>query len=131
MDVLSVASPPSATANRGSAGGTPGFVNTAPTSPAPAAPTAAVSTSADAQGSPSAEHIAQAVKQVNNRFAQQGQNLYGTVDKDKISGVFVFKIMVKGTDEVIRQLPPKEIVAFAQSLEQPQGLRGLLIQATS
>lgn len=35
--------------------------------------------------------------------------------------------MDKKTNEVVRQLPVKEIVAFAQSLEVPQGWRGQLI----
>lgn len=131
MDVSSIASNTLASTNRQNAGGSAGLGTTAPIAPATSSQSSS-STAIDAQNTPTSDHLAQAVDRVNASFAQQGSNLHGTVDKDKISGVYVFKIMDTQTQEVIRQLPPKEVVAFAQSLEQPQGLRrGLLIQEKS
>lgn len=88
---------------------------------------------ADASGTdetsktPSQNQLAQAIKQVNDAFSQKGQNLYASFEEDKITGIQVVKIVEKKTNEIIRQMPPKEIVAFAQSLEVEQGWRGRLI----
>jgi uncharacterized FlaG/YvyC family protein len=68
-----------------------------------------------------------AVRQVNDAFTKKQQNLFAAIEKDQITGIAVFKIMDKKTNEVVRQLPVKEIVSFAQSLEVPQGWRGQLI----
>lgn len=76
---------------------------------------------------PSQNQLAQAIKQVNDAFSQKGQNLYASFEEDKITGIQVVKIVEKKTNEIIRQMPPKEIVAFAQSLEVEQGWRGWLI----
>jgi len=77
---------------------------------------------------PSSNRVAQAVKQVNDAFIQKGLNLYASFEKDKISGVDIVKIMEKKSNEVIRQLPPEEVVIFAQSLELPAGWRGQWIR---
>ena len=76
---------------------------------------------------PSQNHLAQAIKRVNDAFSQRGQNLYASFEKDKITGIDVVKIVEKKTNEIIRQMPPKEMVAFAQSMEVEQGWRGRLI----
>ncbi len=75
----------------------------------------------------SANQLDQAIRQVNNAFNQKGQNLYASFEKDKITGINVVKIVEKKTNEIIRQMPPKEIVALAQSLAVPHGWRGQLI----
>ena len=79
---------------------------------------------------PSSDSLEQAIKQVNDSFKQNGQNLYASFEKDKITGIDVVKIVDKKTNETIRQMPPKEMVALAQFLERPQG-RGQLIYTTA
>jgi len=76
---------------------------------------------------PSSDQLAQAVKQVNDAFSQKGQNLYASFEKDQITGIHVVKIVEKKTNEIIRQMPPKEIVAFAQSIDAAQEWRGRLL----
>ena len=76
---------------------------------------------------PSPDQLAQAIKQVNDAFIQKRQNLYASFEKDKITGIHVVKIVEKKTNEVIRQMPPKEIVAFAQSIDAAQEWRGRLL----
>lgn len=80
---------------------------------------------------PSRDSLAQAVKQVNDSFKQRGQNLYASFEKDKITGIDIVKIVDQKTNETISQMPPKEMVALAQFLEHPQGMRGKLIYATA
>ncbi|GBG14638.1 flagellar protein FlaG [Novimethylophilus kurashikiensis] len=69
----------------------------------------------------------QAVKQVNDAFLERQKNLVAAVEKDKLTGIPVFKIMDVQTNEVIRQLPTHAMVSFAQSLAVPGGWRGQLI----
>ena len=76
---------------------------------------------------PSLSQLARAVSQVNDAFSQKGQNLYASFEKDKITGIHMVKIVEKKTNEIIRQMPPKEVIAFAQTLEASQGGRGQLI----
>jgi len=67
---------------------------------------------------PSSERIAQAIKQVNDAFVQNGQNLYASFEKDKATGINVIKILDKNTEEEVRQYPSKAIIAIAESLSQ-------------
>ena len=67
---------------------------------------------------PSHEQVAQAVKQVNDAFIQQGQNLYAMIEKDKASGINVVKIFDRTTKQEISQFPSKAIIAIAESLGQ-------------
>ena len=78
---------------------------------------------------PSPEHIAQAVKQVNDAFAQNGQNLYASIEKDQTTGISVVKVSDKNTREVISQFPSKAIIAFAEVISQSQAKKGQLINA--
>jgi uncharacterized FlaG/YvyC family protein len=81
--------------------------------------------------SPTPEKVAQTVNQVNDSFAQRGLNLYATFEKDKATGIDVVKIVDKKTNETVNQIPIKEILAFAQSLDQQHGVRGKLLNATA
>lgn len=67
---------------------------------------------------PSLERIAQAIKQVNDAFVQNGQNLYAAFEKDKATGINVVKILDKTTKEEVSQYPSKAIIAIAESLSQ-------------
>lgn len=78
---------------------------------------------------PSPEQVAQAVKQVNDAFAQNGQNLYASIEKDKITGISVVKVSDKNTKEVISQFPSKAMIAFAEVISQSQARKGQLIHA--
>ena len=103
----------------------------APTAPAVSRTAIAVADSAGtaaAKEAPTSNQVAQAVKQVNEAFAVKGLNLYASFEKDKISGVDIVKILEKKSNEVIRQLPPQEMVAFAQTLVLPEGWRGQWIR---
>lgn len=129
MDVSQVASRHAPIPNRPSTGDSPGFVQPSSALASPVSTQKASSITADPLSSPTPDRVAQAIKQMNDAFAQKGQYLYAAFEKDKIAGIDIVKIMDKKTNEVIRQLPPKEIVAFAQALELPQGWRGQLLQA--
>ena len=67
---------------------------------------------------PSPERIAQAVQQVNDTFAKNGQNLYATFEKDKATGINVVKILDKNTKEEVSQYPSKAIIAIAEAISQ-------------
>lgn len=143
MDVSSVSSLPVTVPNRPNAesvqatpvvpdqmaviSGTPSSTNKSG-SPPPDAQTPSADASRDTT---SQDRLAQAVKQVNESFQQKGQNLYASFEKDKTTGINVVKIVDKKTHETISQLPPKEMVALAQFLDNPQGMRGKLIHATA
>ena len=90
-------------------------------------PDAGISGTDETSNTPSSKLLDQAIKQVNDAFNQNGKDLYVSFENDKITGIQVIKIMEKKTNEIIRQMPPREMIAFAQSLEVPQGWRGQLI----
>ena len=97
-----------------------------------AAPTTPVGTGASvATQTPSTEQVAQAVKQVNDSFAQKGQNLYSSVEKDKVSGINVVQIMDSTTHQVIAQYPSKAIVAMADAMAQPKSDTGQLLNVSA
>ena len=85
--------------------------------PATAQKTAAVNADTAAQAQ-SPERVAQAVKQVNDAFARNGQNLHAFIEKDKTTGIDVVKVQDKNTQEVISQFPPKAIIAMAEAINQ-------------
>lgn len=97
-------------------------VSAVPTSPSVANP---VSSGTEKVASPDA--IAKGLKQLNDSFSQSGVNLSASYEKDRITGIEVVQIKDKNTNEVIRQIPSKEMLAIAQSIELPQGWRGQLI----
>jgi flagellar protein FlaG len=131
MDVSTVTSMPATilTAAIGQGdGGAARVAQGAPAVPATPIPSkAANSTPTDTQQTPSPDDIEKNIKRLNDSFAQNGVSLYASYEKDKITGIEVFQLKDKNTDEVIRQIPSKEMLAIAQSLELPQGWRGQLI----
>lgn len=98
--------------------------------PVPEAPKPGAGASASTQA-PSPEHLAQAIKQVNNTFTQKGQNLYASIGVDKATGISVVKIQDNNTQEVISQYPSKEIIAMAEALGQQQEARGRLLHVSA
>lgn len=80
---------------------------------------------------PSPAQISQAVKQMNDTFAQKGQNLYASIEKDKETGINVVKLLDKNTKEVVRQYPSKEIIAIASSIIQYQKSKGQLLDVSA
>jgi flagellar protein FlaG len=80
---------------------------------------------------PSPAQLSQAVKQINDTFAQKGQNLYASIEKDKETGMNVVKLLDKNTKEVVRQYPSKEIIAIAASIIQYQKSKGQLLDVSA
>lgn len=76
---------------------------------------------------PSTEQIDQAVAKVNDAFAQRGQNLLATIEKDKETGINVFKVTDKDTMELVRQFPAESVIAVAQAITQSLDAKGQLI----
>lgn len=125
MDVLSVESMPIGLPARQNAGGAQ---DAGPTTQAtPASPNTAASAASDGKGASTPGAIANAIKQVNNAFSENGQSLYASYQKDKITGIEVVQFHDGNTHEVVRQIPSKEILAVAQSLSLPPGIQGQLI----
>lgn len=119
------------TTSRQSAGGEAGFAQVARSVSDANLPVAETSKTLAAKDAPSSSQVAQAVKQVNDAFSQKGLALYASFEKDKITGIDIVQIKEKKSNEVIRQLPLKGMVAFAQSLELPEGWRGQWIRNMS
>ncbi|MEJ1958569.1 MAG: flagellar protein FlaG [Nitrosomonadales bacterium] len=111
-------------------GNTSGTVqNNVPATPNPAPQNIDSTNPAPASGSQnlSAQQLAQAIKQVNDTFTERAQDLYATFAKDPATGTTVIKIIDKNTKDVVSQIPTKEMLAFAQLLDQSQGQRGQLL----
>ena len=134
MDVTTVSSmpvtTPAATIKQGG-GSSRAVQDAAPSVPAAsgeqALPKAANSAPPVAREAPSPEDIAKGIKQLNDVFTNKGVGLYASYEKDKITGIEVVQLKDKNTNEVIRQIPEKEMLAIAQSIALPQGWRGQLI----
>jgi uncharacterized FlaG/YvyC family protein len=80
---------------------------------------------------PSPEHIAQAVKQVNDAFTQKGQNIQASIERDQATGINVVTVQDMNTKEVISQYPSKTIIAIAEAMSQSQEARGRLINVSA
>jgi len=80
---------------------------------------------------PSSEQVAQAVKQVNDAFAQNGQNLYAAIEKDKATGIDVVKVLDKNTEEVISQFPSKAIIGLAEAISESLAKKGQMINISA
>ena len=127
MDISSVESRPVATAP---SGGTVVSGQTVPNASSSVVPNAASVGIADIRV-PSPEHISQAVKQVNDAFTQNGQNLYASIESDKATGISVVKFMDKNTHEEISQYPSKAIIAMAEAIGQGMKGKGLLMHVSA
>lgn len=131
MNVLPVSTQPVTIASHQNAGVASGPAQAAPVVASPVSSAADISSAAVAKEAPSSNQVAQAIRQVNDAFTQKGLNLYAAFEKDKITGIEIVQFKDKNTDEVIHQFPSKEMLAFAQSLELPQGWRGQWIRNMS
>jgi flagellar protein FlaG len=90
-----------------------------------AATAAAAKSSSDAQVSgahsePTIAQVNQAVQKINTAMASQSQGIEFSVDTS--SHRIVVKIVDQQNNQVIRQIPSKEALAIADSLDQTQGL---------
>jgi uncharacterized FlaG/YvyC family protein len=111
MDITSVASTP---VPAGSGQGAPSSVNVA-------SPVASVASVAVSSAVPSSAQITQAINQINDAFAQGGQNVYASFEYDKAVGMEVIKFTDSNTNQTISQVPSKAALAIAQNLQSSQG----------
>lgn len=73
-----------------------------------------------AEQQPDKASVQQAVDQINEVVQSLTSNLEFSMDEE--TGINVIKVVDNDTGDVIRQIPSKEILAIAQSLNQLQGL---------
>jgi len=66
------------------------------------------------------EQLRDAADKTNEIVKELAQRLQFSVDKD--TGKTVVKVIDQDTDEVIRQIPPKEMLEIAKALDTLQGL---------
>jgi flagellar protein FlaG len=97
--------------------------------PAPSAgATAPSSKSKPADGTePSHEDVSAAVKKMNDAMLGSSQSLQFSIDED--SKDIVVKVIDQSTKEVVRQIPSKEALQIAKSIDKMQ--QGLLINQTA
>lgn len=76
---------------------------------------------------PSSERIAQAVKQVNEAFTQNWQNLQAWVERDDVTNINVIKLQDKDTKAVISQYPTETVIAMAEAISQSLDGKGQLL----
>ncbi|EAR20643.1 flagellar protein FlaG [Nitrococcus mobilis] len=71
-----------------------------------------------------AESIAEAAQKVRDFLQVAQRNLEFSVDKE--SGVTIIRVLNAATGELVRQIPPDEVLDIAERLDQPEGvlLRG-------
>ena len=69
---------------------------------------------------PGKDEINKAVEKVQKFVSATASDIQFSLDDD--SGVMVVKVIDRGTKEVIRQIPSKEMLELAQALERLQGL---------
>ena len=131
MDITTIASMPAGIPAPAIGQGEGGFSPAGQDVPAvPVVPTSASVANPAPSGTEKAaspDAIAKGLKQLNDSFSQNGVNLSASYVKDRITGIEVVQIKDANTNEVIRQIPSKEMLAIAQSLDLPQGWRGQLI----
>jgi flagellar protein FlaG len=115
----------------GGAAGTfvPKSAHTAQVTPIATAATSTTEVKTPAASNPvqSVQQLTQALKLVNDSFSLRGQNLYATFDRDQATGINVVKIVDKNTKEVISQIPSKQMIEFAQLLDQSKANGGQLV----
>jgi flagellar protein FlaG len=75
---------------------------------------------------PSKADVTDAVKKINESMTASAQSLEFSIDED--SKDIVVKVIDQGTKEVVRQIPSKEALEIAKSLDK---MRGLLINQTA
>ena len=74
-------------------------------------------------------NASQAVVDLNDYVQRVGRDLHFSLDKE--SGKTIIKVLNSETKELIRQIPPKEVLELAEILEQTNDLTstGLLEKA--
>jgi flagellar protein FlaG len=86
-----------------------------------------VASKAAATGAPpSREDLSAAVKKINESMPASAQSLEFSIDED--SEDIVVKIIDQSTKEIVRQIPSKEALEIAKSLDK---MRGLLLRQTA
>ena len=75
---------------------------------------------------PSREDVSAAVKKINDSMLGSSQSLQFSIDED--SKDIVVKVIDQSTKEVVRQIPSKEALQIAKSIDKMQ--QGLLINQT-
>lgn len=68
----------------------------------------------------SAEQVSQVVSDLNDYVQSVGRDLQFQVDEE--SGRSIIRVLDSQTREVIRQIPPEEVLALARTLNQTQSL---------
>ena len=82
--------------------------------------TAAAGTNASADGvEPTREQVNSAVKHLNETMSASSQDLEFSVDED--SKKTIVKLVDRNTHEVLRQMPTKEALEIAKSLDKAMG----------
>ena len=76
---------------------------------------------------PSHEDVSAAVKKMNDAMLGSSQSLQFSIDED--SKDIVVKVIDQSTKEVVRQIPSKEALQIAKSIDKMQ--QGLLINQTA
>lgn len=66
------------------------------------------------------EQLAQAVKELSRAVEPLGQSIQFSIDQQ--TGKTVVKIVDSSTNEVIRQTPGEEVLAFARTMDRLEGL---------
>lgn len=95
-------------------------VTTAATSAAKATNTTGTAAKTAADGvEPTREQVNSAVKQLNETMSASSQDLEFSVDQD--SKKTIVKLVDRNTHEVLRQMPTKEALEIAKSLDKAMG----------
>ena len=91
-------------------------------------PAAAANTAVTGQPAPavSPDELSSAVKKLNESMLASAQSLEFSIGDDNKQ--IIVKVVDKNTREVLRQMPSKEALEIAKSLDQ---MRGLLIRQTA
>jgi flagellar protein FlaG len=102
---------------------------TQPAAPAGKADASGKSKTADAD-KPSHEDVSAAVDKMNEAMLGSSQSLQFSIDED--SKDIVVKVIDQSTKEVVRQIPSKEALQIAKSLDKSiDKMQGLLINQTA
>ena len=92
----------------------------------PNAPPTQVASAASATA-PSIKQVQEAVQKTQEFLQNKANNLVFSLDKD--CGEMVVKVIDANTDEVIRQIPSREMLELAHSLEEFQNTHGVLLKS--
>jgi flagellar protein FlaG len=91
---------------------------------APNGGTVAVPPEPQQKSTPDLKQLQQAIQQVQAAVQAHASSIQFSLDKD--TGETIVKVVDTQTNEVIRQIPSKEMIAIAQSIDQQ--LQGILLK---